>query len=80
MGTLGFVTPSPIRPVLASTSFIVDARPGALVESDIFVNRGLSMVGASGGEREPLRSGEHRAHEIRPLQQASGIRASAKRK
>ena len=48
--TLGFVNRPELDRVLASTSFVVDAATGALVESDIFFNAAFPWSVAPGGE------------------------------
>jgi hypothetical protein len=50
LSTLGFRNRPELDRVLASTSFVIDAATGALVESDIFFNSAFQWSVAPGGE------------------------------
>ena len=64
LSTLGFVSRPDLDRVLASTSFLVDAATGALVESDIFFNAAFPWSVASGGEANRFDLESIALHEI----------------
>jgi len=62
--TLGFANRPELDRVLASTSFLVDASTGALVESDIFFNSAFPWSVAPGGEPDKYDLQSIALHEI----------------
>jgi len=74
VSTLGFANRPDLDRVLASTSFVVDAATGALVESDIFFNSAFSWSVAPNGEANRFDLESIALHEIGHL---SGLGHSA---
>jgi matrixin len=74
LSTLGFLSRPELDRVLASTSFVVDAATGALVESDIFFNSAFAWSVAPGGESNRFDLESIALHEIGHL---SGLGHSA---
>jgi len=74
VSTLGFANRPELDRVLASTSFVVDAATGALVESDIFFNSAFSWSVAPNGEANRFDLESIALHEIGHL---SGLGHSA---
>ena len=64
MSTLGFQAAPELDRVLASTSFLVDAVTGELLESDIFFNSAFSWSVAAGGEASRFDLESIAVHEI----------------
>jgi hypothetical protein len=64
VSTLGFANRPELDRVLASTSFVVDAATGALVESDIFFNSAFSWSVAPNGEANRFDLESIALHEI----------------
>jgi matrixin/carboxypeptidase family protein len=74
VSALGFVSRPDLDRVLASTSFVVDASTGALVESDIFFNSAFAWSVAANGEPNRFDLQSIALHEIGHL---SGLGHSA---
>jgi len=64
LSTLGFVNRPELDRVLASTSFLIDAASGALVESDIFFNSAFAWSVAPAGEPNKFDLESIALHEI----------------
>jgi hypothetical protein len=64
MSTLGFLAAPELDRVLASTSFLVDAVTGELIESDIFFNSAFAWSVAAGGEANRFDLESIAVHEI----------------
>src|SRR4029077_13679769 len=64
LSTLGFLSRPELDRVLASTSYLIDASPGALVESDIFFNSSFAWSVAPNGEANKFDLESIALHEI----------------
>ena len=64
LSTIGFQSHPELDRVLASTSFLVDASTGALIESDIFLNAAFTWSVAAGGEANKYDVESIALHEI----------------
>jgi hypothetical protein len=64
MSTLGFQAAPELDRVLASTSFLIDAVTGELIESDIFFNTAFDWSVAAGGEANRFDLESIAVHEI----------------